>query len=88
MLHPVGGRRQPTAGVQDILEVDQQLAKQWWRLSNARENTLATPTLRIRRNRRKHSHGPGIHQLAAGGVHYQVEMAEKIYPQDGKTHIR
>jgi hypothetical protein len=29
MLHPVGGRQQPDAGIQHILELDQQLVEGW-----------------------------------------------------------
>jgi hypothetical protein len=32
--------------------------------------------------------GPRVDQLPAGGVHHQVVVPEKIYPQDGELHVR
>jgi hypothetical protein len=81
MLHPVGGRRQPDAGIQHILELDHPT------YTPIHLYTYTCP-LGNGRGGWESPHAPGIHQLATGGIHHQVVVSEEINPQDGELNLR
>jgi hypothetical protein len=88
VLHPVGGRRQSAAGIQNVLVVYQQLAERRRRAADTRKNPPAAIPPGHRGSRWESPQGPRIDQLAGGGIHHQVVVSEKIYPQDGELHVR